>query len=61
MRSRSSGAPGSLTRLFLWLFPCHLPWIFPIKQRRDCAVPHGIGDRGDSILPTSLRPIEVWW
>lgn len=51
--------PKSLARIFQWLFPCRFRWFFPIKQRRDRAAPHGIGDRGDSILPTSPRSIEV--
>ncbi len=59
------GRPGSgglfgFARVFEWLFACRLDWLFAIKDRGDRAIPHGVGDRGAAVLPTSPRPIEVW-
>ena len=49
----------SFARLFEWLFACRFRWLFAIELPGDRTLPHGVGDRGGSILPTSPRPIEV--
>jgi len=46
--------------LFDWLFAHGLDWLFAIKCGATRPSPHRVGDCGGSILPTSLRPIEVW-
>lgn len=60
MRSRGQALSRCLARLFRWLFPCAIRRLIPIERRRGRPVRHGVGDRGDSILPTSPRPIEGW-
>jgi hypothetical protein len=47
-------------RLFEWLFVCRLDWLFAIRHQGNRALPHGVGVRGGSVLPTSPRPIGVW-
>lgn len=45
---------------FVRLFACGFDWHFGIERCGSRVFPHGLGDCGDSILPTSLRSIEVW-
>jgi hypothetical protein len=59
MRRRVSAA-GDFAWLFAWLFACRFAWLFAIKHRGSGRNPHGVGDCGDSILPTFSRSIEVW-
>jgi hypothetical protein len=61
MNRQSREARGGFARVFEWLFACRLGWLFTINRRGDRAIAHGVGDRGGSVLPTSPRPIEVWW
>jgi hypothetical protein len=50
----------SFARLFEWLFARRLDWLFAIRDQGNRALPHGVGVRGGSVLPTSPGPIEVW-
>lgn len=51
---------GRLAQAFRWRFRHGFRWPFPIRSGRSGAIRHRFADRGDSILPTSPRPIEVW-
>jgi hypothetical protein len=46
--------------LFDWLFACGFAWLFAIRDRESSRNPRRVDDRGDSILPTFSRSIEVW-
>lgn len=60
MRARSSAPLLAFVWVFAGLFACGFDRHFAIKRRGSRVFPHGLGDCGDSILPTSLRSIEVW-
>lgn len=54
--ARSEHFPQTFRHLFLHLFPL----LFRLEGGGTPRIRHGFADRGDSILPTSLRSIEVW-
>jgi hypothetical protein len=60
MRWPGSGGRSGFAWRFEWLFAWSVEWLFAIRCRAARAIPHGVGDRGAAVLPTSPRPIEVW-
>jgi hypothetical protein len=56
---RRVSAVADFAWLFDWLFACCFAWLFAIRRRGRGRNPHSVGDRGDSILPTFSRSIEV--
>lgn len=52
-------AHGRFASLFEWLFDWQVEWLFAIKRRPSRRIARHSADRGDPVLPTSPRPIEV--
>jgi len=51
---------GRFAWLFEWLFDWRVEWLFAIEAAASAVLARRSADRGDAVLPTSPRPIEVW-